>query len=1430
METIGVVLKVTGASAFVTDLNKASTAIDKVYATAAKGGASFSVLNSTMNSAATVINTVAKQTTILSAAQVTAALRASDLKNKNTDGATAVKGVGTAANTTTSAFEKHNTVLGTAAAKLSDAKDKADDARSKFSSLSGITSKVVSGLQDIGRTAGAAVVGGLESASNAVQDFASKTLDVLGGLAGKAVDVGKDFIVNSVKVAGDFDSAMRVIQATSDTSAADMKKLTDSAIEMGIKFPVSTTDVAKGYGELSKAGFNANQILAAGPGLVTLGVAANLDSAKSSEILAGTIRGFGLAAEDTNKVVDILAQTANASSVDITDLGQTFKYAAPAAQAMGFSLEDVSIASGILGNSMIKGSSAGTGLATIFSRLAAPPKDAAAAIEALGLKITDSAGKVRPLRDILGELREKFSGLSQVEQLDLAKKLAGQDAAKSLLTIINASTKDWDGMTQAIDHAGGSAEKMATVMSGGTKGALDNLSGSVEALQIKLGTALAPALLFVVGKLSEFANVASLAFSEIMMGIGGKEYKQGAEKMTTPFIEFGKTLKNTVLPAIKTVSDFIFNTVIPVAGQIAIVLLTQVIPAVIGFATKLGTFLAPIIANVANFVTGTLIPGVMKFASEAAPIVVGAVQAIGGFISTVLIPAVISLANYWSTTLVPALTTAANWISANLVPVIISIANTISTDVLPAVGRFGDFIVTNVLPKLESFANWFGVTVLPVISQFIGFIADSLIPTIGKIAAVILDTVIPTITNWVGVIATVLTPIITALVDFISGTVIPVFTNISNFIGNTLVPAFQKIGAFINANVMPVLTTLAGFLGGALTVAFQNIGTVVSGVWNTIQTVIQTVWTVVQGVFNTIKSVLSGDFAGAWTGFQSVVKGVWDGVSSLIGIAWGTIKGIFDNITGFLGGTFKGAWDAIKTAIETVWTGIVTAVTGAKGGLDKLFDGIKSAIDAVGVVWNTLVDTVKKGAAIAIAVAQGDWGKAWDLITGKAESGAADASKAVDKLGNDIANKDFSAAASKAGSTIGQGMAAGIKGVTQSVVNAAASMAQQAIDAAKQRLRSESPSKVMIQEGRNFTEGFGIGVEKYADLATGPVETVIGQIVDTPSEMTPLMKYKVDQFLEPILDISPRINNIIGGKDDPASPLFILLQTLEQITGDSAVRMNGKIGQFIGALGGLKTGIDSLAPGVKGAMEGVVTVIGKVIDDKTPDIEDGLKPIPEAVDKTGKDITVVGNGPADAMAAVLAAVGSAVDTVGAQIVSKLNSILSQITALVNSIVAGVNAANAAAASAPGGTGTNGTGNNPSGSAPTPAPRTNPPPDSGGVLLPMYAGGTRRHKGGKAFVADEGPEIVKSNGQAYLIMIPSILDLAAGSEVYTAAKTRDLIASGGGRVGSPASASQIYNSNSQVNNNTTNNNYNLALNSNLDSSGPIADYDLMKMLI
>ena len=158
----------------------------------------------------------------------------------------------------------------------------------------------------------------------------------------------------------------------------------------------------------------------------------------------------------------------------------TFKYAGAVAGALGYSLEDVSIATGLMANAGIKADQAGTSLRAIMTRLIDPPKDAATALDALGISAVNADGSVKPFRQTIMELREKFKGLSQSEKAQMASSIAGTEAMSGFLAVVNASDSDFDTLANAIDNADGASKKMADTMNDNAKGSAIQLESAIE--------------------------------------------------------------------------------------------------------------------------------------------------------------------------------------------------------------------------------------------------------------------------------------------------------------------------------------------------------------------------------------------------------------------------------------------------------------------------------------------------------------------------------------------------------------------------------------------------------------------------------------------------------------------------------------------------------------------------------------------------------------------------------------------------------------------------------------------------------------------------------------------------------------------------------------------------------------------------------------
>ena len=293
-------------------------------------------------------------------------------------------------------------------------------------------------------------------------------------------------IYDTIKSYTDFEAQMKKVQAIADVSQDDFSALTEKAKEMGSITQFSATQAGQGLEYMAMAGWKTDQMLSGLPGIMNLAAASGEDLGRVSDIVTDALSAFGLQAEDSAHFADVLAKAATNSNTNVGLMGETFKYVAPIAGALKYSVEDVGLAIGLMANSGIKASEAGTSLRSIFVRMSAPPADAAKALNALGVSIKNTDGTVKPFRQTMSDLRKAFAGLSEVDKADFASKIAGQEAMSGLLAIVNASDSDFEKLEDALDHSDGAAAKAAATMNDNLKGALVSLSSAWESFQIEI--------------------------------------------------------------------------------------------------------------------------------------------------------------------------------------------------------------------------------------------------------------------------------------------------------------------------------------------------------------------------------------------------------------------------------------------------------------------------------------------------------------------------------------------------------------------------------------------------------------------------------------------------------------------------------------------------------------------------------------------------------------------------------------------------------------------------------------------------------------------------------------------------------------------------------------------------------------------------------
>lgn len=327
---------------------------------------------------------------------------------------------------------------------------------------------------------------------------------VAAGIAEKVKDVAAA-LYDCVDTFAAFQSQMSAVQAISGASAQDMAALAEKAKEMGASTSFTAAEAGQALEYMAMAGWKTGDMLDGLEGIMHLAAASGEDLASTSDIVTDALTAFGLKASDSGHFADVLAVASANANTNVGLMGETFQYAAPVAGALGYSIEDVAVAIGLMANSTIKGSSAGTALRSMLTNLAKPSKDVAEYMEALGVSLTDSQGQMRSLSELIGILRERFSQLTEAQKTEYAAGIAGKEAMSGLLAIVNASEEDYRKLEEAINSCNGAAKQMSETRLDNYAGQITLLNSAVDGLKLTVGEQLTPLL----------ANIASGATTAV---------------------------------------------------------------------------------------------------------------------------------------------------------------------------------------------------------------------------------------------------------------------------------------------------------------------------------------------------------------------------------------------------------------------------------------------------------------------------------------------------------------------------------------------------------------------------------------------------------------------------------------------------------------------------------------------------------------------------------------------------------------------------------------------------------------------------------------------------------------------------------------------------------------------------------------------------
>ena len=311
----------------------------------------------------------------------------------------------------------------------------------------------------------------------------------------------------AVKTAADFDSAMSGVAAVSGATGSDFDSLRDKAREMGAKTKFSATEAADAMNYMAMAGWKTEDMLSGIEGVMYLAAASGEDLATTSDIVTDALTAFGLTAADSGHFADVLAAAFSNANTNVSMMGETFKYCAPVAGALGFSVEDTAEAIGLMGNAGIKASQAGTSMRSIMTNLTGDVKLSGAAIGDVTIATTNADGSMRSLSSILADCRVAFGGMTEAEKANNAEALVGKNAMSGFLALMNAAPEDIEKVSGAVNNCKDAAKNMADTMQDNLEGQLTILKSQLQELAISFGDLLMPAVRSIVSGLQGMVDV-----------------------------------------------------------------------------------------------------------------------------------------------------------------------------------------------------------------------------------------------------------------------------------------------------------------------------------------------------------------------------------------------------------------------------------------------------------------------------------------------------------------------------------------------------------------------------------------------------------------------------------------------------------------------------------------------------------------------------------------------------------------------------------------------------------------------------------------------------------------------------------------------------------------------------------------------------------
>ena len=778
----------------------------------------------------------------------------------------------------------------------------------------------------------------MEAVGNSIAGAGKKMMGVTTVIGG----VG----VAAVKTAADFDSAMSQVAAVSGATGKDFDALRNKAREMGAKTKFSATEAAEAMNYMAMAGWKTEDMLSGIEGIMNLAAASGEDLATTSDIVTDALTAFGLSAKDSGHFADILAAASSNANTNVSMMGETFKYCAPIAGALGFSAEDTAEAIGLMANAGIKSSQAGTALRTIMNNLAGDVKISGKAIGDVTIATTNADGSMRDLSDILADCRSAFGNLTESEKAQAAESLVGKNAMSGFLALMNAGEGDIDKLSSAIDNCDGSAEKMAMTMQDNLAGQITILKSQLQELAISFGDILMPAIRSIVSKLQGFVDKLN-----------------GMDEDTKRTIVTIALLVASIGPLLIIIGTAISKIGVAMQGFVKLAngvsKLKLAIQGGTGVLGKLGAALggisAPVLAVVA--VIAVLVAAFVhlwKTNEGFRDAIIGTwnriKDTISGFCQGIVDR--LNALGFQFTDIVDVLKAVWNGFCQILAPIFEGVFNNIANILSTVTG-----VITGILDVFIGIFTgnwsraWNGIKeIFSSIWNGISSFFSNIINVIKDVADVVL--------GWFGTSWNKVWINIKTFFEGIWNGIATFFTTIWETLKNVVTVGIMAIGSILSAafdiitlpfrfiweNCKEIIISVWDAIKSKVSTVIQAVASVISTVMNTIKTVFTTVWnaikTVVTTVVNTIKSVVTTVF----NAIKSTATTVWNAIKTAVTTPVNAIKSTVTSVFNSVKNTVASIFNGIKSTATSVWNGIKTAITTP---IEAAKNKVKSVVDAI---------------------------------------------------------------------------------------------------------------------------------------------------------------------------------------------------------------------------------------------------------------------------------------------------------------------------------------------------------------------------------------------------------------------------------------------------------------------------------------------------